>query len=366
MAFSSLPRPTSPASYPPKVGPLSALVLIAGIACAFELSAPGVGGTAWAQPVGLESSGDGTPVPKIGVCTDRAAVLRAKRAKGEQVDLVPPPRKGFALQFSAPGAVTATDITEPVSRRVTAEQKFRPTLFSFNDLLYYYESNLSVLKRLYPAGTFSIDPRQGLQSYSGSLQMEMDDVFRLPFLPISPIIDEPFDLNVQQLETEYEGRKVPGMRARVTRNRPATQTCPNTNFFVYMPDINAKILGFSYARFVPELSENVITNQFFHYNALLPWSAHSRLKREDQVQGVALSNFAHAGPASYVISAHPDFALDIYDPSVQLSLMTFYLWKKEPPSPDSTPDFVYQIEVHFTQPAPAIQNGTAPVRGAGK
>lgn len=304
-------------------------------------------------------------LPKIGACTDRAALLRARKAKGEKVDLEVPPKVGFALQFDKPGAVTATNITEPLMRRVTVEQRFKPTLFTFNDLIYYYDSNLSVLKRLYPPDTFAIDPRRAIQQFSGSLQLEMDDVFRLPFLPITPILDEPFDLTVHQLETEYEGKKIPGMRARLIRNRPAVQTCPNTNFFVYIPDLNARVLGFTFGRFVPELSDNIVTNQFFHYNAVLPWSAHSRLKQEDQAKtGVELTNFAHPGAATYLISAHPDFALDIYDPAVQLSTMTFYLWKKPPPTPTATPDFVYQAEIYYTQPAPNAPATKGPSQGA--
>lgn len=295
-------------------------------------------------------------LPLIGKCVDRAKVIRERRARGEQIG-VSSERKGFALHIAERSNVKSVNVTEPLLRRVMPEARFVPSLLPFNDLVYYYETNLANLRRLYPENTFDIDPRRALQQYKNALKMEMDDVHRLPFLPITPIIDEPFDIEMYQLETEYQGKKVHGLRSRQILHRPAGQRCPDTMFFVYMPDVNARVLGFTHGRFVPEVSENVDTSDVFFYNGIRRWEAHSHQKMEDQAtKAIPLTNFAHAG-RTYVISGHPDFALITRDPSEQRTVITFYLWKAAPSSAEGPPDFFYEAEIYFDQPAEADRTG---------
>ena len=116
----------------------------------------------------------------------------------------------------------------------------------------------------------------------------------------------------------------------------------------YLPDVNARVLGFTHGQLISSLSKNIEAADMFDYNGLQDWSRHSRYRRYDQVQRpIALTNWAHAAGSSYAVSAHPDFAVRGIDRKKTV-VMTYFFWNRDKKSRlggknADLPHFIFQI-----------------------
>lgn len=230
--------------------------------------------------------------------------------------------------------------------------------FGFSWLERYYRKSFDVLREKFPEGTFQFD-FSPVQKFSGEVISGAPDTFLFPALAIVPEgAYIPADLKFEILKISAAGKEIPGLRvsARINPGLVKALQMQKTKgpFFIpYLPDVNARILGFQSAQIVIEASRNVGTADVFDYNGLLSWKDHSRYERVDQASGpISLTNIAHTVGESLVISSHPDFALKLLDINTPARL-TFFLWKRpgysgkgsSPIRFPGVPDFVFSVDL---------------------
>ena len=291
-----------------------------------------------------------------GDCTYFSEVFRIHQRQGHI-----PPRpapEGVRAFIADESNLTITDVTPQIGKRLIDPHKMRVTPFSYDELLDYYRRQLTLWQRTFPERSIRIVAESVLGRFRDKTHLSMSEAFRIPFAPISADIDEPMLTNFFKITGTYKGKKILGMRTKILLLRAPKELCPQTIFLQYMPDINARMLGYSHAQLIPELSENVMPAFAFEYNGLHSWKEHSRLKERDQLSHpIALTNFAHLG-RSYVVSGHPDFSLMLESYEAPSARMTFFLWRAEtkitakPPDLETPPDFVYQIDLAYRDSPP--------------
>jgi len=158
------------------------------------------------------------------------------------------------------------------------------------------------------------------------------------------MIHDDSDITLYKLKTRFKGKTIFGLQVRsglnkIVRDSPARLLVDLT----YLPTVNARVMGFQYARLVTSLSKNVKTADKFSYNGLKDWSLHQYYRRQDQVERpIELTNYAHPLGKYYTISTHPDFSLGLKNLVKRRSKLTFFLWKTKP-SENQVPDFVFQV-----------------------
>ncbi len=181
--------------------------------------------------------------------------------------------------------------------------------------------------------------------FSGKSTLQSPEVFSSPCALIALHAMSPTSLEAKLFEQSHGKRKIPGLQISVVLQDLYYQL-PITNFSeYYAPDLNARVAGFTHGRLMLDLSTNVRVAEQFEYNDLLEWSEHNSLSKNDQTdRAIPLTNHAHPSGSTYLISTHPDFALEFLDFRRQASVLTFFLWKSEP-KPQAAPDFVYQLVV---------------------
>ncbi len=181
--------------------------------------------------------------------------------------------------------------------------------------------------------------------YSGKASFESPETFSAPCMLVAIQEFEPSSLEVAVFDKSFRSKKIHGLRVSASI-KDVYRRIPISNLSAYYaPDLNARVAGFSYARLMLELSENVKPAENFAYNDILEWSEHNSLGKEDQInRAIPLTNYAHSSGNAYVISTHPDFAIEMQNFKHSGSLMTFFLWREEPKA-DAVPDFVYQLLV---------------------
>lgn len=298
-----------------------------------------------------------TMLPMNGNCTYFSEVFRQHQRKGH---IAPRPTpEGFRAFIANDANLTVTDVTARLGRKLHEQRAMRFRPISYAEIVDYYRLQLTLWQRVFRELSIRGDIAKVLGKFSGQTTLSMSETFRIPFAPISADIDEPFETNFYKLEGRYQDQPFLGMRTKITLLRAPRELCPQTLYLSYMPDINARMLGFSHAQLIPELSLNVMPAFAFEYNGLHHWEKHSTLKEHDQLRRpIPLTNFAHLG-RTYVVSGHPDFSLMLEDYEAPKAILTFFLWRAErkitAPNADlmAPPDFVYQIEIGYRDARPA-------------
>ncbi len=290
-------------------------------------------------------------LPMNGDCTYFSEVFRGHQREGKI-----PPRptpQGFRAFLANDNNISVIDITSRISRKLLDQRQMRFQPFSYSEISDYYKLQLTMWQRLYPELSIRFQMGSVMGMFRGKILLSMSETFRIPFAPISADIDEPFDEYFYKLQGRYNGKPVLGMRSKFVLARAPKELCPQTLYLSYMPDINARMLGFSHGQLIPELSSNVMPAFAFEYNGLNHWDKHASLAERDQLtRPIPLTNFAHLG-RTYVISGHPDFSLMLEDYEGPPARMTFFLWRPERQIAtqkvdlEAVPDFVYQVDIEY-------------------
>ena len=298
-----------------------------------------------------------TTLPMNGDCTYFSEVFRQHQRKGH-IPTRPTP-EGFRAFIADDTNITITDETARLGRMLNEQRAMRSRPITYAELIDYYRLQLTLWQRVFRELSIRVELAKVLGKFSGRKMLSMSETYRIPFAPISADIDEPFETKFYKLEGRYQDKPFLGMRTKFILSRAPRELCPQTLYLSYMPDINARMLGFSHAQLIPELSSNVMPAFAFEYNGLHHWDKHSTLQERDQLsRPIPLTNYAHLG-RTYVVSGHPDFSLMLEDYEAPTAMMTFFLWRPEraitSSSADLTapPDFVYQIEIGYRDGQPA-------------
>jgi hypothetical protein len=273
-------------------------------------------------------------------------------------------QKGWISEFKKPENTKESDITPQLKKLLAPPKLFERHKRAYPSLRFYYKRAIRAFTALYPAGLFpkpSIET--GLQEYEGKLSLTSYDVFFVPFAPIVPEVSLNLnDLQFFKTATRVDSKTIYGLTLKSSLPSESPSISRNVNVIyrltmAYIATVNARILGFSHAQLIPELSRGITSANQFEYNGLRPWSEHSRYKQEDQLQGpIRLTNYAHQAGSQLNISSHPDFALTARFIERNGVLMTFFLWLPEakvlgfnvPIQPTGPPDFVFRIDLKRT------------------
>ena len=219
----------------------------------------------------------------------------------------------------------------------------------YSEVTDFYTSVLKVFAGQYPDGLFDIDPKRALQPYRGRKIIEVPEVHAFPFIPITPLSYVKPSLQFQKLTISFDGRIIHGLEVTTLINQSWRQLpVGNKIDELYVPDVNARVLGFTHAQLIPALSNNVEAASVFNYNGIQQWSTHQHYKQNDQVnRPIRLTNYAHATGDRFAISAHPDFALTLPDALSEGAVLTFFLWNANQSAntrkKNTLPDFVYRF-----------------------
>lgn len=267
--------------------------------------------------------------------------------QNKQSSNIPAVSQSFLEHLQDAGNIQVTDVSGKLQPKLSPYSRF--SRMSYPALRNYYSRVLSQFEKLFPKNSFSIDIEKYLTSYSGSLNLEVPELHALPFIPITPETFSDKNLQFETLQTDYNDSIVHGLRV-TGRIKNVFKTMPTKSLFMpYIPDVNARVLGFSHAQLLLPLSENLKTADIFDYNGLHDWSKHNRYKQKDQQsQPIALTNWAHSAGSTYAVSSHPDFALEGIDRKKKVT-MTFFLWnhsklnKENSDEKGSIPHFIFQI-----------------------
>lgn len=181
--------------------------------------------------------------------------------------------------------------------------------------------------------------------FGGKSTLQSPEVFSSPCALITLQAMNPSTLEARTFEQSHRNKKIPGLQVSFVLNDLYYRIpIPNLSEY-YVPDLNARAAGFTHGRLILDLSSNVKVAENFEYNDLLEWSEHNSLSKNDQIErAIPLTNYAHPSGSTYLISTHPDFALELLNFKREPSTLTFFLWRTEPKK-NAAPDFVYQILV---------------------
>lgn len=255
----------------------------------------------------------------------------------------------------------ATDITAELPKPVPAKSLNRR--WSYDEIEASYNQRLQALINLYPRGTFDLSLSRVLGSFSGKERIGFFPAFAAPFLLLAPDGIDPRSLRAYKLKLSFEGTTIYGLRVTGVLHhffRSLIKRQPPFGPFRYTDNLNARMLGFTHAQVIAELSKNVRPSTQFDYNGPRDWSTHERLKPSDQFeQPIALTNIAHETGHGYVISRHPDFSMDAAGIDSEEVRITFFLWREGRVAslvhrfgsgPQRLPDFVYQFVLQPKSP----------------
>lgn len=250
------------------------------------------------------------------------------------------------------------EVTEELGPVLTSAFEFLKRQWSHKELVEYYAKTAGAISKTIPGLTLSSDIHSVLQPYSGSLNLSSYDVHSVPFFLIVPERSfHPGPFRFFKLGFRLDKERIPGLRVsakRISSNAFGLQREAAAGLealsFPFIATLNARAFGFTAAAFVPELSAPQFSpSAQFEYLGLKNWENHNRLKPTDQLRRlIRLSNFAHQAGERYVISTHPDFALQTDVAKTDKALLTFFLWESEPGAAinkSELPDFVFQISL---------------------
>ena len=274
-------------------------------------------------------------------------LIGVSAAHCQSSDTTSPLLKEFTAHLQSPDALKEKPFESRLQERLVPFAKMRRG--SFANLERYYQHLLELFSKEYPDGSFNIHLYGALYSFSDTKKFEVPEVHAVPFMPISLLSYDDGDLKFEKLQTEYGNKTIHGLRIITSvSNRYLKLPGPRLNE-LYMPDINARMLGFNHGQLILDLSDNVQAGDKFEYNGFRKWSEHQRYRRFDQVESpIPLTNFAHETGKRYAVSAHPDFSVQCPNFREQTVKMTFFLWKTvyTDQAKNMLPDFIYQIYLH--------------------
>ena len=217
----------------------------------------------------------------------------------------------------------------------------------------HYRRHLGTLAAQYPPGTFAPFVETIFGPYEGARSPSTPGVHRMPLALISPELSPRAAHRFERFRVEVDGRPIWGLRLVAAPGAtPDHAGEPGRRPYAYMSDLAARAAGFTHGRLALPLCRGFEPRDDFDYNGPRDWSTHEILRRWDQARRpIALTNFTHDGgpphAPSYVISAHPDFALRAL-PDVSERRLVFFLWRARDGGPKSDlrsdrPDFIYEI-----------------------
>ncbi|OGR00503.1 MAG: hypothetical protein A2284_19060 [Deltaproteobacteria bacterium RIFOXYA12_FULL_61_11] len=245
--------------------------------------------------------------------------------------------------------ITAEDHSAAWSEDLLSGDELYWSLGTYQELVEYYELHLGRFTAAYPADTFDLDLGRALTSFSGFADFVWAEAHALPMQPLSVLVFDPDDLHFERLVLDCAGGSVQGLRLTTRVNPVYFDTWANRYIsdLAYVPDVNARMLGFRSARIVSELSAQVTAAEQFYYNGLHDWDTHGSLDADDQFErAVGLTNYLHLdGVGNYVVSYQPDFAISFPKEPQTPVVLTVFLWRDVPTDPLAVPDFVYQLRV---------------------
>ena len=258
------------------------------------------------------------------------------------------PADRFAQYLKKPNSISVLEWEGKISQ--TLIDADHDAALSYDKLLVDYTQVMKILSSAYPQGLFSLQPGQVLERYSGVRRLRFYPIAYAPLLLITPPVYNNKEIRYQKLVISYQGASVYGLRVN-TGLHPIVKKQPEVlNRLAYTNDLNARIAGFTHGRLMLALSKNVLPAQKFEYISMRPWSQHRRYKRYDQAnKALLLTNYAHDIGDKFLISDHPDFALEIKNFDTDAVQMTFFLWRssaqplKTLTPINRVPDFVFQI-----------------------
>ena len=253
----------------------------------------------------------------------------------------------FLTQLEDTSTLQSTDVTDELSRSLLPFKRFKRLRYS--TIRSYHSRTLTQFKKLYPQKLFSIDVERHIHPYSGLLNIENPELHAVPYMLITPETFSDSGLRFETLQTTYKRAVIHGLRVTATVKEIFQQLPTNSLFMPYVPDVNARVLGFTHAQLILPLSQNIEAANVFDYNGLQKWSRHSRYAQHDQTKRpIQLTNWSHAAGDKYAVSAHPDFALESMDRNKKI-VMTFFLWNRSTKRAlgkekiPGLPDFIFQI-----------------------
>jgi hypothetical protein len=238
------------------------------------------------------------------------------------------------------------EITRELKKSLLARKEFAAQVKSYDQLESYYQRSIAALTAQYPTRLFLSQFRSVFLPYSGKAAFSSLEAHLFPVFPISIMVQDDDSVLLYRMLVRYQGREINGLQVRCKLGEGYVKSRPRLVMdMAYQPTVNARALGFEYGQLIEELSENVRPAAKFYYNGMLDWSKHSR-KRDDQTEHpVELTNFAHiVGQGMYVISAYPDFSLEMKDITRQAAKMTYFLWKSQSDT-SREPDFIFQVVI---------------------
>jgi hypothetical protein len=270
-------------------------------------------------------------------------------------------QKSWISDLSEAENTKVSDVTSQLKPLLAAPKIFERNPRSYSRLSFYYKRALRAFTALYPKSLFpETSIEAGLSEYKGKLSLTSYDVFFIPFAPIVPEASLNLnDLRFFKTATIVDGDTIHGFTIESSLPSNSPPIARNVNVIhrltmAYIATVNAKVLGFSHAQLIPELSRGITSADRFEYNGLRPWSEHSRYKQNDQLeQPIRLTNYAHQAGSQFNISSHPDFALSARFVGEEAVRMTFFLWRAKtkvlgfdiPVQPSGPPDFVFRIDL---------------------
>ncbi|MCB0323820.1 MAG: hypothetical protein KDD69_09615 [Bdellovibrionales bacterium] len=213
----------------------------------------------------------------------------------------------------------------------------------YSDLTRQYGRALTVLERLYP-GTIKRGPFETvLQPYRGERKIEQPETLQLPYLLLAPRHYDFQQLAFERLTISLGAKDVPGLRIRSVLAGPQAKLPIPWLSELSITDINARAAGFRYAQLLLEHSSHVRPAAAFGYNGIRAWEEHERHDRLDHLsRPIELTTFAHEAGPLYVVSPHPNFALELNKVAPDPIVLTFFLWHEQPKA-EQPPDFVFQL-----------------------
>ncbi len=275
--------------------------------------------------------------------------LSQAQAPSEALDKL----SAFTSHLQTLGEITGEDITAKLP--FGSYHKRAMSTISYEKLLQCFEKHFSALQDCYPPNSFAFSASSVSKSFRGEKTIDFIESYFRPFLFFTSAAYNPDYMRYEKFKLSYEGKEIYGLRVRteilpILKSKSLDSPVP----FLYTESFSARVFGFTHAQLVPSLSSNIEPADQFLYNDLMNWEKHRRYKKLDQVSGpLKLTNFAHASGDDYLVSDHPDFALQSPEFKTKPIRMTFFLWRNDAVStwlsrfvkPERRiPDFIFQVD----------------------
>lgn len=232
---------------------------------------------------------------------------------------------------------------------------------TFQEIRDHYLRYFQTLAANYPAGTFTFRTFRILQSFSGRKTIDSVTSYFTPYYLLCAQVYDPDRIRYDRFQVSFRERTIQGLRITsvihpLLLRSSGTVLAP----LLYTQDINARIFGFTHAQLIPSLSQNARPAEQFRYNELQTWEKHRRYRQLDQVSApLRMTNYAHGRGDHYLVSDHPDFAIELENYRTAAAVLTFFLWDRGllgtqigrmVPLPEQLPDFI--LELRFNTPNP--------------